>query len=98
MLLRKGVMSLHSSIVGSLSISILISMMLTFALELYVQAQESDSNTTLSPYESGYVHGCNDSRITDFSARYINQVEKGPSFHTDEFMHGYDTGYNACFE
>jgi hypothetical protein len=98
MLLRKGIMPLHSSIVGSLTVSMLIIMMLTFASELYGQTQESDSDPTLSPYESGYVHGCDDARITDFSARYINQPEKGPNFHTDEFMRGYDAGYNACFE
>jgi hypothetical protein len=96
MLLRNGIMSLFSSIVGS--VSVLTIMMLTFTSELYAQAQESDSNTTLSPYESGYVHGCEDSRTTDFSDRYINQPEKGPSFHTDEFMRGYDAGYNECFE
>jgi hypothetical protein len=98
MLLRKGIISLRSSIVGSLSVSMLVTVTLTFALELYGQTQESDSNPTLSPYESGYIHGCDDSRITDFSARYINQPEKGPDFHTDEFMRGYDAGYNACFE
>ena len=30
------------------------------------------------------------------SVRYINQPGKDPSFHTEEFMRGYDTGYNAC--
>jgi hypothetical protein len=49
-----------------------------------------------SPYESGYNHGCNDAKISDPSDRYINQPEKGPSFHTDEFMNGYNDGYNAC--
>jgi hypothetical protein len=28
--------------------------------------------------------------------RYINQPERGPSFHTDEFMRGYNSGYNVC--
>ena len=52
---------------------------------------------TKSPFESGYEHGCNDSRISNFSDRYINPGPgKGPSFHTDEFMRGYDTGFNAC--
>jgi hypothetical protein len=27
---------------------------------------------------------------------HINQPEKGPSFHTDEFMRGYNAGYDAC--
>lgn len=49
-----------------------------------------------SPFESGYDHGCNDSRIPNFSDRYINQPGKGPSFHSDEFMQGYDRGYNDC--
>jgi hypothetical protein len=49
-----------------------------------------------SPYESGYDHGCDDARISDPSDRYINQPEKGPRFHTNEFMRGYNAGYNAC--
>ncbi|MGD9673293.1 MAG: hypothetical protein AB7U98_07430 [Candidatus Nitrosocosmicus sp.] len=49
-----------------------------------------------SPYESGYDHGCDDAGISDPSDRYINQPEKGPSFHTSEFMNGYDSGFNAC--
>ena len=49
-----------------------------------------------SPYGSGYDHGCDDAKISDPSDRYINQPEKGPSFHTDEFMNGYDDGFNAC--
>jgi hypothetical protein len=49
-----------------------------------------------SPYDSGHDHGCNDADISDPHYRYINQSEKGPSFHTDEFMRGYNSGYNAC--
>jgi hypothetical protein len=49
-----------------------------------------------SSYGSGYDHGCDDAKISDPSDWYINQPEKGPSFHTDEFMNGYDDGYNAC--
>jgi hypothetical protein len=49
-----------------------------------------------SPYDSGYDHGCDDAKIPDPSDRYINQPEKGPSFHTDEFMNGYNDGYNTC--
>jgi hypothetical protein len=96
MLLGKGIMSLFSSTLGPASV--LSIMMLTITMDFHSQAQESDSNTTLSSYESGYVHGCEDSRTTDFSDRYINQPGKGPSFHTDEFMRGYDAGYNECFE
>lgn len=49
-----------------------------------------------SPYESGYNHGCDDAGISDPYDRYINQPEKGPAYHTSEFMDGYDTGYNEC--
>ena len=49
-----------------------------------------------SPYKSGYDHGCDDASISDPSERYINQPEKGPSFHTEEFMSGYYDGFNAC--
>lgn len=49
-----------------------------------------------SPYDSGYNHGCDDAGISDPSDRYINQPEKGPSFHTEEFMSGYDAGFSGC--
>jgi hypothetical protein len=54
------------------------------------------TGSSKSPYDSGYDHGCDDARISDPSDRYINQPEKGPSFHTNEFMSGYNAGYNAC--
>lgn len=49
-----------------------------------------------SPYESGYDHGCDDAGISDPDDRYINQPEKGPAFHTQEFMSGYDDGFELC--
>jgi hypothetical protein len=49
-----------------------------------------------SPYDSGYDHGCDDAEISDPSDRYINQPEKGPSFHTSEFMNGYYSGFDNC--
>jgi hypothetical protein len=55
-----------------------------------VYASESSS------YESGYDHGCDDAGIADPDERYINQPERGPAFHTDEFMQGYDAGFYAC--
>ena len=48
-----------------------------------------------TPFQAGYDHGCNDAKVT-FSARYINQPDKGPSFHTQEFMSGYRAGFSAC--
>jgi hypothetical protein len=53
------------------------------------------SSSNKSPYESGYDHGCDDSEAED---RYINELGKGASFHTDEFMDGYRTGYRECKE
>src|SRR5215211_6898190 len=61
-----------------------------FALVPYTNASSK------SPYESGYDHGCDDADISDPDDRYINQPEKGPSFHTNEFMRGYNDGYDAC--
>lgn len=40
-------------------------------------------------------HGCDDARLNP-SDRYINEPGKGPSFHTNEFMNGYDDGFNSC--
>lgn len=47
-----------------------------------------------SPNESGFDHGCDDADISSPSGRYINQPDKGPSNHTDEFMIGYEDGFN----
>jgi hypothetical protein len=51
-----------------------------------------------SPYDSGYDHGCDDVDISDLGDRYINQPDKGPSHHTNEFMSGYNDGYDNCSE
>ena len=63
---------------------------------LLISIPVSASASSKSPYESGYDHGCDDARISDSSDRYINQPEKGPSFHTSEFMDGYNSGVSAC--
>jgi hypothetical protein len=60
---------------------------------LQLQTVQASSN---SPYDSGFDHGCDDADISDPDDRYINQPGKGPSFHTDEFMSGYDDGYDDC--
>jgi hypothetical protein len=49
-----------------------------------------------SPYDSGYDHGCGDAGIPDPARQYITQSQKGPSFHSDEFMEGYNDGYDDC--
>ena len=43
-----------------------------------------------TPFQDGYGHGCADSKLT-LSERYIDQPSKGPQFHTQEFMTGYNT-------
>ena len=49
-----------------------------------------------SPYDSGYDHGCKDAKISDASDRYINQPKRRPSFHTQQFMTGYNDGFGSC--
>ena len=48
-----------------------------------------------TPFQAGYNHGCADTKVTS-SARYINQPGKGPRFHTQEFMSGYNRGFSTC--
>jgi hypothetical protein len=56
-----------------------------------------DDNTANNlPYKSGYSHGCSDAKISDSSKRYINQPGKGPSYHTPDFMSGYNDGFETC--
>jgi hypothetical protein len=49
-----------------------------------------------TPYQAGYDHGCDDAKISNADARYINQPDNGPSNHTPEFMSGYDAGFSVC--
>jgi hypothetical protein len=54
---------------------------------LHYNSFDTYSNaSSRSPYDSGYDHGCDDAKISDPNDIYINQPEKGTSFHTDEFM------------
>ncbi len=48
-----------------------------------------------SPYDSGYDHGCDDASTFD-KDKYIHQKGKGSSFHTEEFMNGYNAGFSDC--
>ncbi|MGN6629996.1 MAG: PKD domain-containing protein, partial [Candidatus Nitrosocosmicus sp.] len=54
------------------------------------------SSIIISPYDSGYNHGCSDAKISKPENRYINQPGRGPSFHTPAFNQGYQTGFNSC--
>ena len=38
---------------------------------------------------SGYNHGCSDAQMSNPADRYINQTEKGPSFHSKAYMQAY---------
>jgi hypothetical protein len=73
----------------------ILSFAILLMLSSLIQAQFVIA-TSKSPYESGYDHGCDDADISDPDDRYINQPEKGPDFHTNEFMGGYNDGYDAC--
>jgi hypothetical protein len=52
--------------------------------------------TSESSYNAGYDHGCDDADFRYPGDRYINQPGKGPSQHSDQFMNGYEDGFNAC--
>ena len=72
----------------------LIAISVSLILSLPVLSVSATSGK--SPYESGYDHGCDDAGISDSSDYYINQPEKGPSYHTSEFMNGYYDGFDSC--
>ena len=61
-----------------------------------LEACKEDDVTNNLPYKSGYSHGCSDAKISDSSKRYINQPGKGPGYHTNEFLKGYNDGFEKC--
>ena len=77
--------------IRKLVISILITMTMIAAV-FYIIPNAMAKGT---PFQAGYDRGCSDANLT-FSKRYINQLGKGPSFHTIEFMKGYNAGLEAC--
>jgi hypothetical protein len=74
-------------------------LLITVALIIIISAASlgtiHNAMAKATPYQTGYDHGCSDAKLP-FSARYINQPGKGPSFHTQEFMSGYNAGFAAC--
>jgi hypothetical protein len=76
-----------------LSMSFFTLMLTTSTLAIQIQLAYAGGK---SSYESGHDHGCNDADISDPDDRYINQPERGPSFHTDEFNDGYRDGFQEC--
>ena len=69
----------------SLGILTLLTMLSPLGQQVYAAA-----------HTSGYNHGCSDAQISNPSDRYINQPEKGSSFHSDAFMQAYNEGFGAC--
>ena len=73
-----------------------IAIAVSMAFLLAPQIQQFANASSNSPYQSGRDHGCDDAGISDVGDRYINEDGKGPSFHTNEFMRGYNAGFNEC--
>ena len=70
----------------------------TLASALIISAASLGIQTAIAKgtlYDAGYSHGCTDAKLS-FSERYINQTSKGSSFHTQELVSGYNSGFNAC--
>jgi hypothetical protein len=86
---RRAYKYMRHYLIASISTTLLLASILTPQIQLVDAGSKS-------PYDSGYDHGCDDAGISNPSDRYINEPGKGPSFHTDEFMQGYNAGYNAC--
>jgi len=66
------------------------------AVNFFMNLSGLSGYATTSSYDLGYDHGCDDAVIADPSDRYINQSQKGPAFHTNEFMDGYYDGFYGC--
>jgi hypothetical protein len=47
-------------------------------------------------YDSRYDHGCDDSDFRYPGDRYITSLGMDQAKQTDEFMNGYEDGFNAC--
>jgi hypothetical protein len=71
-------------------------LLVMIAINFSIVPFSSAGSATTEVYDNGYDHGCDDARIMNPSERYINQPGKGPSFHTNEFMDGYYTGFYEC--
>jgi hypothetical protein len=75
---------------NKIMISTLMFAILGIGIGTITQAQAGGK----SAYESGYDHGCDDSNKS-YNNKYINESGKGPSFHTEESMRGYNAGTNC---
>jgi hypothetical protein len=61
-------------------------------------SSSTSSSSPTSQYDSGFEHECDDPMIPELLDRYINQPGNGPSDQTDEFMRGYDAGFNVWLD
>jgi hypothetical protein len=68
-----------------------VGMIAFFASAILTSEQQVQAEK--SPFDSGYDHGCSDAR-KDPDDKYINEDGKGPDNHTNEFMDGYNSGYD----
>jgi hypothetical protein len=73
-----------------------IAIVIALMILLHSTMLTAQAKSSISPYQSGYDHGCEDAKITNMPLRYINQPERGREFHTHEFNNGYDAGFSAC--
>jgi hypothetical protein len=69
---------------------------LVFVILISIGVGQQQQAALASSYSAGYDHGCDDTKVSDSSDKYINQLGKGPSFHTSQFMNGYNNGFGAC--
>ena len=82
---------MKTTIIKLLAVAFVLSMVAGMATNMALATKEEKS-----PYKSGYDHGCDDAFIFEADERYINQKGKGPSFHTESFMEGYNAGFKDC--
>lgn len=71
-------------------------LLITTAVNFSIVSPGSAGSAMTESYDSGYDHGCHNARISNPSDRYISQPGKGSSFHTNEFMDGYNDGFYMC--
>ncbi|HZI70648.1 MAG TPA: hypothetical protein VFD60_05755, partial [Nitrososphaeraceae archaeon] len=55
---------------------------------------EQNAVAIITPYNSGYTHGCDDAKSGDHP--YLSGPGHGATFHTGQFMQGYNDGFNSC--
>ncbi|HZI71652.1 MAG TPA: hypothetical protein VFD60_10890 [Nitrososphaeraceae archaeon] len=72
-----------------------LSVLLAF-YALLIPIEQKAAAVFVFPYDSGYIHGCNDAKIGGHP--YLNSPGHGPTFHSASFIQGYSDGYNVCLK